>query len=144
MEHATRTRLTTALVLAVVFGAGVLLGVAADSQLGAEQGTVVAAAEGTEAPERVDRPGTPLSRQVDPTPEQLALIDSIVLEHRARTNALDKETRRAYRRGFREILLQTRESIKGVLTTEQAAEYQRLVEELDARQEAERQSRERK
>jgi Spy/CpxP family protein refolding chaperone len=142
MEHAARTRLTTALVLAVVFGAGVLLGVAADSQLGAEPGAT--AAEEIQAPERVDRPGTPLSRQVDPTPEQLALIDSIVLEHRARTNALDKETRRAYRRGFRDILLQTRESIKGVLTPEQAAEYQRLVEELDARQEAERQSRDRK
>ena len=142
MEHADRTRLTTALVLAVVFGAGVVLGVAADSQLGAEVGET--ATEETEARERVDRPGTPLSRQVNPTAEQLALIDSIVLEHRARTNALDKETRRAYQRGFREILVQTRESIKSVLTPEQAAEYQRLVEELDARQEAERQSRNRK
>ena len=68
-------------------------------------------------------------------------IDAIVSEHRERTNALDKENRVALRRGFRAILLETREAIKGVFTPEQAAEYQRLLDERDARAAAEREDR---
>ena len=135
MEHGSRTRLTTALILLVVFASGVLLGFAADGRLGAAPALSLSAADTTESEE--DLPGTPMSRQVEPTEEQLARIDSIVKVHRARTNALDKETRAVYRQGFREILLETREAIKGVLTPEQAAEYQRLLDEYDARQVAE-------
>ncbi len=140
MEHGSRTRLLTALVLAVVFGAGVLLGLAADSSLRAETAEVVAAETSGEAePERRRRALT--YPEVDPTPEQQTRIDAIVSEHRERTNALDKENRVALRGGFRAILLETREAIKGVFTPEQAAEYQRLLDERDARAAAEREDR---
>lgn len=138
MEHGSRTRLTTALILLVVFASGVLLGFAADGRLGAETADVAMASPTGSGEPEADLPGTPMSRRVNPTEAQLALIDSIVKEHRARTNALDKETRSAFRQGFREILLETREAIKGVLAPEQAAEYQRLLDEYDAQQAAER------
>jgi hypothetical protein len=136
MEHGSRTRLTTALVLAVVFASGVLMGFAADGRLGASPAPIATpvAAVGVEAePE----PRTPMYREVGPTEEQLLLIDSIVKEHRARTNELDKAMRATYRQGFREILLETRDEIKSVLGPEQAARYQRLLDEHDARQAAE-------
>ena len=139
MEHVSRTRLTTALVLAVVFVSGVLLGFAADGRLGAAPVPTSAPVEALEPTEgEDDQRGTPMSRRVNPTDAQLSLIDSIVSVHRARTNALDKATRVTYRQGFREILLETRAAIKGVLTAEQAGEYQRLLDEYDARQDAER------
>lgn len=136
MEHGSRTRLTTALILLVVFASGVLLGFAADGRLGAAPAD--SAYPTDPEPEVVDLPGTPMSRQVNPTESQLALIDSIVKLHRARTNELDKETRAVFRQGFREILLETREGIKSVLTPEQAVEYQRLLDAYDARQAEER------
>jgi Spy/CpxP family protein refolding chaperone len=67
-----------------------------------------------------------------------------VAEHRARTNALDEDLRAKYRSDFRVILLETREAIKEVLTPEQAAEYQRLLDERDARDAAERANRDEK
>jgi len=138
MEHGSRTRLVTALVLAAVFGAGVLLGLAADSNLGATppELTVDAPETETETTERPQR--RRIYDQVEPTEEQRHLIDSIIGEHRARTNALDHEMRAEYRGGFRVILLETREAIKGVFTPEQATEYQRLLYESDARARSER------
>jgi len=140
MEHGSRTRLVTALVLAAVFSAGVLLGLAADSNLGATPPEVTADAADTETEteEAEPRQRRRIYDQVDPTEDQRHLIDSIIGEHRARTNALDNEMRAEYRGGFRVILLETREAIKGVLTPEQAAEYGRLLDENDARARAER------
>ena len=137
MEQGSRTRILTAVVIAAVFGAGVLLGLAADSSLGADEAEVVAEeTSGEEEPQ--GRRRAPTYAQVGPSPEQQGRIDSIVSEHRERTNGLDKETRAAYRTGFREILLETRDAIKGVFTLEQAEEYQRLLDERDARAAAER------
>ena len=132
MEHTSKTRLLSATVVGVVFAAGVLIGFAADSTLDAETGDATQQATQEERGERERR--TPTYAQLDPTPAQQALIDSIVAVHRERTNALDKATRRAYREGFRAILLETREAIKGVFSPEQAAEYQRLLDERDARE----------
>ena len=136
MEHGSRTRLMSAIVLVAVFGAGVLLGLAADSNLGAEpaQETSTVAAEGGEAEPTRER--RPWYMQVEPNEAQLSLIDSIVAEHRARTNELDEERRAR----FRIILLDTREAIKGVLRPEQAAEYQRIIDERDARNAADREN----
>ncbi len=138
MEQESRTRLVTAFVLAAVFGSGVLLGLVADNNLGAATAEDVAEATDTEGEGEEPRRRTMLYDQVDPTPAQSALIDSIVLEHRARTNSLDKELRTEYREGFREIVLQTRENIKGVFTPEQASEYQKRLDEWDARPASER------
>lgn len=141
MAQASRTRLVTAVVLAAVFGSGAFLGFVADSNLGAAPAEAVAAAtqpeEEGEEPRRRER----LYEQVDPTSAQHALIDSIVVEHRARTNALDKELRAEYRADFRVILLETREAIKGVFTPEQASEYQERLDEWDARPASERRNR---
>ena len=84
--------------------------------------------------------------QVSPDEAQRAQIDSIVVIHRARVNELNelsRATRAEHRRHFREIVSETREAIKGVLSEEQASEYQRLLDERDAREAAERERRDR-
>ena len=131
MEHGSRTRLLSAIVIAAVFGAGILVGFAADSNWRAEAAEVVPAPAGdsADAPRR-----PPMYSQVNPTAEQQSRIDSIIHVHRKRTNALDE----TFREGFSEILFDTREAIKGVLTPEQAADYQRLLDERDAERERER------
>ena len=138
MGRGSRTRLVTAGVLAAVFGAGVLLGLAADSNASAEAAEVVAPSVESTASVDTANSEEPQRRrrtydEVEPNESQLALIDSIVAEHRARTRVLDKENRAQLQLGFREILLETREAIKSVLMPEQAAEYQRLLDERDVR-----------
>jgi len=138
MGRGSRTRLVTAGVLAAVFAAGVLLGLAADSNASAEASeVVVASVEPTDTVDTADSEEPQRRRriydEVEPNESQLALIDSIVAEHRARTRVLDEENRAQLQLGFREILLETREAIKTVLTPEQAAEYQRLLDERDIR-----------
>jgi Spy/CpxP family protein refolding chaperone len=140
MEHGSRTRLVTALVLAAVFGAGVLLGLAADSNLGAQPTDAVAVSTEEAGDDEETRRRSYTFEEVEPSESQLALIDSIVAEHRVRTNALDERLKAEYRSGFRSIVVESREAIKRVLTPEQAAEYQRLLDERDARDDAERQN----
>ncbi|MDH3270452.1 MAG: hypothetical protein OEN56_03925 [Gemmatimonadota bacterium] len=142
MGQSSRTRLLTAGLLFSVFGAGVLLGLAADSELGASTAEEVAENSDTTDPDeetpRAER--RRLYHEVGPNESQLARIDSIVREHRARTNALDEELSAEYRTGARAILLDTREAIKSVLTAQQAAEYQRLLDEFDAERATEREN----
>jgi hypothetical protein len=141
MEHSSRTRFVTALVLVAVFGAGALLGFAADSNLDAETPDGVessAVAGGATAEETAER-RPPQYTLVDPNEAQLSRIDSIVAEHRARTNALveqNEETRAQYREDFAAIVHATREAIKGVLSPDQASEYQRLLDERYGRSDA--------
>jgi hypothetical protein len=71
------------------------------------------------------------------------LIDSIVAEHRTRTNALveqNEETRTQYQEDFAEIVHSTREAIKGVLSPDQASQYQRLLDERYGRSDAVREN----
>jgi len=137
MGQESRTRLTTVLLLVAVFGTGVLVGFAADTDATAQAAEVsvepvVADTASSEEQPRRRR----LYEQVEPNETQLALIDSIVTVHRDRTNALDEEMRTQLNAGFTEILLETRDAIRSVFTEEQAAEYQRLVDEYDARRAA--------
>jgi len=138
MERGSRTRLTTLLVLVVVFAAGVLLGLA-------WRGTAPGAAAGNEAvagaaPETTgDSTRTPMYEQVGPTPEQKILIDSIVRNHREAMKQLHAEFRAAYEPRYRALIESTREAIKGVLTPEQAAAYDSLLAAWD-RKRAERES----
>ena len=140
MERPVRTKLVAALVLGAVFGSGLLLGYAADSQLTAEPTTAVApAAQPTADGERPRRPL--VYEQLAPTPEQTAVIDSILRVHRARMNALDKEYREArhrYQASYDAVVQETRDAIAGVFPAEVAAEYRRLLTEFDLRREAER------
>lgn len=139
MEHGSKTRLLSAVVIAAVFGSGVLIGLAADSSLGAAAATVAERVDPAETEgEKPDRPRTPIWPQVGPTPAQEAAIDSIVDVYRARRKAFDEQRREEYERLVREIVLETREVIKGVFTPDQAAEYERLLDEWDAYREEER------
>jgi len=146
MEHGARTRIVTAVVLAAVFGAGVLVGLAAkNSNVDAEAAEVTAQAPDTAATPRSRAPK--LYERVEPNETQLALIDSIVAKHRAAVNALDEERREdvaqardRYQSEFRSIVLDTREAIKHVLTPEQAAEYQRILDAWDAEKAAQREN----
>ena len=138
MSQESKTRLTTMLLLLTVFGTGVLVGFAADA--GGTAQAAEAGPEGAVVSDTTSSDEEPRRRriyeQVEPNELQLDLIDSIVTVYRARTNALDEEMRSQLNAGFREILLETRDAIKGVLTAEQAAEYQRLLDESDTRRAA--------
>lgn len=137
MDRLLRTRLATVVVLAAVFAAGVLMGLAADRTLGAAP-----AAEDGDRPEARSEERRPaLYEQVDPTAEQSAVIDSIVGDMRTAMKALHAEFRAAYDTRYAALIRETREAIKGVLTPEQAQAYDSLVAERD-RQRAERERRE--
>ena len=136
MEKNARTRLFTALVLAVVFASGALLGLAVDRSLQADP------SEGPEVADEGDRRRrVPIYEQVEPSESQMISIDSIVEEHRARMSSLHAEFRSAYNPRYQTLLEETREAIKGVFTPEQAMAYDSLLAERDRRR-AERESRE--
>ena len=157
MEKETRTRFATAMILAVVFASGVFLGLAADSGLRAEGAPVPSGAEvaETEQPEQTETAEAPAEEEqrytfyeVEPNEEQLSRIEVIVAEYRDQRETIREELIEVYRAAYRserdgryrELTLETRELIKGVLSPEQAAEYQRLLDEWEAEQEAEREN----
>jgi hypothetical protein len=139
MERILRTRVVTGLVLAVVFGAGVVLGLAADRSLIAEPGAEMADAR-TGADSTAQSRRRPLYEQVAPTEEQKVRIDSIVDEYRSAMKALHAEFRAAYNPRYDALVAGTRTAIRGVLTTEQARAYDSLVADYERRR-SERSSR---
>lgn len=132
MERGARTRMTTVVVLAVVFAAGLLLGMAVD-QSSSSPGEQVT--DTTRREERGRR--TPMYEQVGPSEAQKVQLDSIVREHRGEM----RELQRDFREQYEALIQQTRDAIKGVLTPEQAEQYDSLVVEYEKRR-AERGSRE--
>lgn len=146
MGQTSRTRLLTAGVLITVFGSGILVGLVLDSELGASPTPELSDVQTSEAPEVVDTTEAEadedddgfeccIYHKVEPNEFQLARIDSIVQEHRNRRDALDEALNAEREIEHRAILLDTRESIKSVLTPEQASEYQHLLDEWDAQEE---------
>lgn len=140
MASPARIKIMTALVLLVVFGAGLAVGMVVDR-------TAVAAVapEGTVSTVEEEEPQrrTPMYEQVGPSDEQMVLIDSIVKEYRAEMKSLRETSRAAWEAEERALVHSTREAIKGVFTPEQAARYDSLVVEYD-RQRAERREAERR
>ncbi len=141
----TRTRLLTAGVLIAVFGTGILVGLVVDADLGAATvpAEVVTSDGEDEAQEEAPAERRYLYQQVGANESQLASIDSIIQEHRARRDAIDEELKRVeaeFQVDYRANLLNTREAIKSVLSADQAAEYQRLLDEWDAGRQAEREN----
>jgi len=137
MERMLRTRLVTTLVLAVVFCAGLLVGMAADRSVVANPAVAETPADSNAAPPR----RVPMYEQVGLDGDQKVLIDSIVAEYRASMRALHAEFRAAYNPRYQALVDSTRGSIKNVLDTEQAAAYDSLVADFERRR-AERGSRE--
>ena len=139
MEHGSRTRLVTAVMLAVVFVSGLLLGLAADSNLSAEPPAVVATAPEGDEPEAEPRRRY-IYEQVEPTPEQSALIDSMMNDYRESRGSLEEELRKGYRElrstydpQYQGLVRDMRGAIKDVFSEEQAAEYQVLLDDFDRR-----------
>lgn len=129
----------TVAVLATVFVAGLVLGFAArgsggdaDAEDVAEPVTDVRPEDNDER-QRSRRQRTPMYEQVEPSEEQRALIDSILVVHRGRMRDLHDEFNDAYYPRYREVLMEAREAIIGVLTPEQATQYRELLEEHDRR-----------
>lgn len=127
MDKLLRTRLTTVAVLAVVFGSGVLLGIALDRSVVPTPAEDLARTE-EERPEERRRP---MYEQVGPSEAQKIAIDSIVQEYRTAMRALHAEFRAAYDPRYDALVRETRAAIKGVLTLEQAHAYDSLVAERD-------------
>jgi hypothetical protein len=128
MQAILRTRLVTALVLVVVFGAGAVTGVAFDRGMEGRR----------HAPDHTaDARPTPMYMKVNPTAQQKVLIDSILRDHRAAFRKLHEEFRANYDPRYQALIKETREAIDSVLTTEQAAKYDSLLAESD-RKRAER------
>jgi Spy/CpxP family protein refolding chaperone len=144
MEHGSRTKLVTAIVLALVFGSGVLLGYAADSNLfpSAEVAAAAEAADGADAGQ-ARRRGY-VYEQMARTPEQDSAIDHIIRSHRDLMNQLHRDFDAAqieYEANFDALVSETREAIALVFRPEQRAEYRHLLAEFDERREADRAAR---
>ena len=137
MEKGARTRLTTVLVLVVVFASGMTLGLAMD-----RSGVAVTSdASEPRAEEGQRERRTPMWEQVGPDEAQKMQIDSVVKAYRETMRALQSDMRDAYNTQYQALIEQTRTDIKGVLTPEQAVAYDSLVAAYEKRR-AERGSRE--
>lgn len=131
-----RTRLLTAVLLAVVFGSGFTLGMAFNH-------TAVAtpADDAEEVTEAATEERTPMYEQVGPTEDQKILIDSIVQEHRQKMESLQEQFRATYNPRYEALIDSTREAIKKVFSQRQAAQYDSLIADYELRK-AEREARE--
>lgn len=129
-----RTRLLTAVLLAVVFGSGFTLGLAFDRT------AVATPAEDAEAVPTEER-RTPMYEQVGPSQDQSLLIDSIVVVHRRKMASLQEEFSATYNPRYEALIDSTREAIKDVFSEEQAAQYDSLIADYERRK-AEREARE--
>ncbi|MSR21088.1 MAG: hypothetical protein EXR91_08925 [Gemmatimonadetes bacterium] len=145
MEQGSRTKLVAALVLASVFGSGILLGYAADR---GAAGVVIASEAPAGAPAPTERGRrAPVYEQMNPTLEQRALIDSILRVHRDEMNRLHAEfdvVQEEYQDSYDAVIQDTRVSIAAVFPSEQAADYRRRLAEDDQRRAAERASKDRR
>jgi hypothetical protein len=129
MEQGSRTKLVAALLLALVFGSGLLLGYAAQGGP-AEAMTAEAPDDATPTTERTRRP--PVYESMSPTPEQRVLMDSIMVAHRERMNALHEEfnvAQNAYQTRYDALIQQTRDAITALFPEDRRAEYRRRLEE---------------
>jgi Spy/CpxP family protein refolding chaperone len=152
MERSARTRLFTVVVLAVVFGAGIVLGVAIGHR-DAGIKVATAAADSTAHTQNADSAGRrhrqPMYMQVNPTPEQKAKLDSIlkvyrdsmqVLTHQfhqdydphydslqASMDSLRTTYHKKYDPRMQAIFAEARAAIRAVLTPEQETKYDSIL-----------------
>ena len=129
MEQGSRTKLVAGLVVALVFGSGLLLGYAANGGP-AEAMTVESSTDDGQSTGRRNRPY--VYETMNPTAEQRARMDSIMVVHRARMNVLHEEfgvQQQAYDASYDAIIQQTRDALAAVFPEERRAEYRRRLEE---------------
>jgi hypothetical protein len=155
LEKGTRTRLTTLVILVLVLVTGSVLGIAVDRRLDARSATGDARWRGSSGRGAgVDRTGAEqesegtrrqrklLVEQVGLTDVQKEQVDSIVAHYRGERDALqarlEADLREAYMPRYRELLQETREEIKSVLSPDQRTAYESLLVEHDRRREERR------
>ena len=166
MEKQQRTRLTTVLVLVLVFATGVVVGMAADRGATAspmsDETRVAESGEERDEERREER--QPLYAQVGEfSPDQEARIDAIVEEFRATRGAIREgwkeeyeplerqqeaweeehvePLRRKWGARFDSLVHATRSEIRAVMTDEQAQRYDSLVADWEQRRETRRRER---
>ena len=146
MESGSRTKLMTAVILAVVLGTGVMLGLVSVCEIGDGRTRCVISVNSDLAAmpveegmvREVDRDGmsernrrTPMYEQVGLTEDQSFLIDSILEDQLQHMRSLHEEFRTTYVPRYQALIQQTREAILEVFTEEQASEYRELLQEFD-------------
>jgi hypothetical protein len=141
MEQPTRTRLVAGLVLGSVFASGILVGYAVDR--GAAVAVAGVTSEDQSAPRAERGRRVPVYMLMQPTDEQLVVLDSIMREHRSEMNRLHADfdvAQRAYQTSYDALIQDTRDALAAVFPPDQRAEYRRLLAENDRRRAAERAS----
>ena len=146
MEHGSRSKLMTAVILTVVLGTGVMLGLVSVCEIGDGRTRCVinvnsdlAAMPVEEGMVReADRDGmsernrrTPMYEQVGLTEDQSFLIDSILEDQLQHMRSLHEQFRTTYVPRYQALIQQTREAILEVFTEEQASDYRELLQEFD-------------
>ena len=146
MEHGSRTKLMTAVILAVVLGTGVMLGLVSVCEIGDGRTRCVINVNNDLAAmpveegmvQEVDRDvrsernrRTPMYEQVGLTEDQSFLIDSILEDQLQHMRSLHEEFRTTYVPRYQALIQQTREAILEVFTEEQASDYRALLQEFD-------------
>lgn len=142
MKTHARATLTSAVVLAAVFVSGTMVGRAWDRGTGAEP----TAAEPDTASAEAQAPAQrrpPMYEQVGLTDGQRVLVDSIVVHYRRDVRELQRTSRESYDQEYMFLVDAVREAIKGVMTSDQRAQYDSLLTASDERRRARREERER-
>lgn len=155
VEKSAKTRFATALILLLLLATGWIVGVAVDRRIWGMDGRgggpraaerADEAGEDAEAPEEGERSSSRrrglIVEQVGLSDEQHEQVDSIVAHYRYQMreleSELEEELRGAYQPRYRELLEQTRDEIRAVLTPEQQMAYDSLLVEYDRRREERR------
>ena len=136
-KSALKARMVAAAALILLFGSGVVVGLAWDQTASASTPGEV------RAEERSEREGRRRSLIVDDvglSTVQKASVDSLVVFHRQRMSDLDAE----FRPRYRTVIADLREEIKQVLTVDQRVRYDVLLAEHDAERTARRRKNSRK
>lgn len=150
MAQLQRVRIATMAILALVLGAGFLLGAVWDRKIDTAPAEV--AASTSAAPLSPGEPGRrPIYVQVSPplTPDQLAQAEAIVARRREAVKALlaeprvdslyqemkaaEKQFKNVYDPRFRSLIDTSRAAIRQIMTPEQARQYDSLLAENDRR-----------
>jgi hypothetical protein len=132
-----RARLATAGVLALVFGVGVLVGVATDRLVQRQPPELLAGdppdVEEADEPREAESSGTTRSRwlihQIDLTEEQRVQVDSVLGFYRAQVRELTD----VYNDAYWSAVQSTRDELRSILEEEQRVRYDSLLVENDRR-----------
>ena len=152
MAQLERVKVATVAILALVLGAGFLLGAVWDRKLDAAPAAAVASSDSTAPSAPGQRAGRrPMYFEVSPAldAKQLAEADQVVVKRRDAVKALmaeprvdslykemkaaEKQFKEAYDPRFRALIDSSRAAIRQIMTPEQAAKYDSLLADQDRR-----------